>query len=132
MATTMAGTKTSFLRGLDWPADLTIEWIGDTGFVTLDADRRAVITIVTRGTADHYTGLQVEIISKTAGPIDRRYLGFDDFLQLAAGSRTDHTARDGRAHFEVIVHCGWRWYISQPGSTAPVCDAAAAYIRLFE
>lgn len=125
-------TKTSFLRGLlDWPAELTIEWIGDTGYVTLDEDRRAIITMITRGTAHHYAGLQVEIVSKTAGPVDRRYLPFDDFLRLAPGSRTDHALKDGRPHFEVIAYVGWHWYISQPESSAPVCDAAAAYIRLF-
>ena len=110
------GTKKTFCKSLNWP--IVIQWFDLQGTHMLDNDRRAVITMVTRGHKDHYVGFNVEITSKTNGRIESKFFRFDDYLP---NKQNEH-------QFEVIAYCGWKWYIAVPESTEPFTEAVTRWI----
>lgn len=140
-------TRRDFMQHrLDWTPllaiGLPVEWIGAELYVMLDDARRAVISIQTTGTHEHYDRIVCKIVSKTAGPIDDRSFGFQAFLgnvgradRRVGGSHPYPTNDPARnridVRYEVIDYCGWDWYIAIPATTLPLTEAVAAYVRTF-
>lgn len=128
------GTKAEFARSLDWPDDFISEWVGDTGIVRIDDDRRARIDLSTYGQGGHYVGAYVMIINKREGEVDKRFFRFDDFL-LGAVKRTDGREDDypigSNPTYQAIDHVGWHWYIAVPETSAPWCEALQQYVEVY-
>lgn len=122
----MESTPESFCRSFKWGID--IRWSGKTGIHQMGDGRIAKLTLTTRSSRGHiptsgcYVGFAIEIKSKQGGDIDSHRIDFDDHLVQAPGSRKHDC-------FIVIDHCGWKWYIMQPKSTSPFCQAVEAYIN---
>ena len=60
-------------------------YAGRAAFLPLSGNRRARIEFVTRGTADHYEALQITILDKNLGRIDRLWLRFKDYCASQKG-----------------------------------------------
>lgn len=120
---------TALLTSFAWANPAAITWLDKSGYVTLDADRRAIITITTRDTVDTYVGFDVAIVSKTRGNLDSHFFHFDDYLDIKAADQSNpqHLAKT----FSVIKYIGWHWYLATPSSTAPLTGAIEQYIALF-
>ena len=120
---------TAFLKSFAWSTPDTITWLDKSGYIAIDADRRAIITITTRSTVDHYVGFDVAIVSKTRGKLDCHFFHFDDYLDIKAAGQSNpqHVAKT----FSVITYIGWEWHLATPSSTMPLTDAIEQYIALF-
>lgn len=131
----MAPTKespmaaTSFLQSLEF--DIDIKWRGKFGIHRLDDDRHVRLTLTTNGKHQHWEGMRGKVFHKQSGELDHQTFMFDDFLSASLGQR-----KDGRSDhplgsntcFQVIEHCGWHWYISEPKTTKPFCEAVESWI----
>lgn len=128
MVKTQNNDAQDFCSSLGWTIPLT--WRGREGIHLLDADRRAVLTLSSSYIGGHYPQFTVEIVSKTKGVIARRNFVFDEFLP--AGNRSDGRKDyplGGNTCFEVVEHCGWKWYIAVPSSTEPYCRTVESWIN---
>ena len=127
------GTKDGFCRSLEW--EIPIRWFDLTGIHDLDEDRRAKVELTIRGTRDQYLGFLVTILNKREGEVDRKFFHFDDYLDRSMSARTDGREdyphnRDCRC-YEVAANCGWKFYIAEPRTTRPFCEAVEAYVESF-
>lgn len=143
-------TKRDFMQHrLDWTPVLALghpcEWIGAELYITLDDTRRAIVSVDTTGTHEHYDRIRVKVVSKMTGPIDDRSFGFRAFLggvrradSRVSGQHAWPESSPALQHlnqtnvrYEVINHCGWDWYIAIPATTLPLTEAVAAYVLTF-
>jgi len=125
--------RSAFCSSLEW--SVPIKWLDLTGMFQYPDGRLARIELSTRGTVGHYPGFLVSIVSPTAGPIDKKYFRFDDYMSRELEHRKDDRdnwpmSADGLC-FHVCDHCGWKWYIAEPKTTKPYCEAVETYIGLF-
>lgn len=146
-----SGTKTEFCKSLEWKIE--VKWLDKTGFHKLHDGRVARIELESQGTSGEYPGFLVTILNVKEGKVDSKYFQFDDYIDTSSKGRTDGRAYDDStspsrpaAHaypsggkgrcFTVIVHngwnyTGWSWYIANPRTTRPFCEAIEEYIELF-
>lgn len=133
--TTETTTKAEFMKArLDWaPVEalkLPLEWIGSDLFVKLDELRRARISIEAFRCVDHYNQLLVRVLNKREGEVDAKGFMFHEHLG-GVPRKDDHPNREQRGYL-VISHTGWDWYIAVPETTAPLTEAVAAYLAMFQ
>jgi hypothetical protein len=117
---TKHSTMGEFLEA-ELPWTLDFEWFSDGyGVHRLDDDRRAQVTLTTNGYGDHYEGVDVEIISKTGGPIVKKRLLFDSYLLPGgrADDRTDYPIGGNVTYYawtsSMASRREWQWYIAVP------------------
>jgi hypothetical protein len=120
-------TKAAWLQG-EFKWTLPVKWVGIDGFVTLDAERRAKITLSDANYHDHYDKLDVVIINKHQGIVDSKRFKFNDYM--SAVPRPDLTSDDTLWCYD--RDGGASWYIAVPDSTEPLVTAVEEYIRMFE
>lgn len=101
-----------------------VRWFDVVGMIPLDGSRRARLELVTQGTSEHYEGIEVRIVSKTDGPVDRKTFRFSDYVSERHG-RED-------AEIAVIGYVGWKWYCDTKPVLAPLIDAIDNYIATWE
>jgi hypothetical protein len=116
-----AGDKAKFCRSFKWKIE--IKWFDRVGVHQLPDGRLARIEIVTRGTVGDYRAFKVSILSKQEGVIDQHVFAFDDYFAETTDNRIER--------FEVVEHCGWKWYIEKPRTTRPLTAAIEEYIATF-
>lgn len=126
-------SRADFMRKrIDWSPvldlHLTPEWIGSDLFLKLDDERRAIVSFVTQGCAEHYTSMFVRVVNKRSGEVDRKHFPLNEHLRDVP--RAD-SRRDYEGSYQVVSHCSWDWYIAVPSSTLPLTEAIAAYVALF-
>jgi hypothetical protein len=122
-------TLGEFLATLVWSDP--VDWIGDTGYVRLDRDRRACIQAIhgPPNTSQYY-GVRVTIVHRKRGAIVH-----DDFLfadHLDPGARTD--GRGDHPSDFYLWRCserGWGWYIAVPADTSPLTAVVKRFIDTF-
>lgn len=119
--------KAVFCASLEW--SIVIQWFDTTGMHELSSNRVAKLSLHYPSTVGHHSGFRVEIFNKKSGRIDTKFFRFDDFLDRSARTddRKDYPLGTNTC-FQVIDHCGWRWYIAQPRTTKPFCEAVEKYI----
>lgn len=120
-----------FIDALDWHLpNLKVNAAG--AIEELDADRRAVISLYSGNSADHFGGVKVEIVSKTTGHITAQVFLFDDYLDTSPRGRADDRSGNypygGNRTYTVISYIGWRWYIAVPRDDRPFTAAVEDYI----
>lgn len=133
------GTKTDFCKSLDWK--IKIEWLDKTGFYKLRDGRVVRVEPDTQGTLGEYPGFLVTILGVKEGKVDSKYFRFDDYLDPSSKGRRDGRAKDDSTSnpypggkgtcFHVSAHTGWGWYIAEPKTTRPFCEAIETYIEYF-
>jgi|SRR5271165_874061 len=105
-----------------------VRWFDVVGMVPLDDKRRARLELVTQGTSDHYEGIEVRIVSKTDGPVDRKVFLFRDYVSERLG-REKHSLE---AEIAVYGYVGWKWYCDTKPVLAPLIEAIDNYIATWE
>jgi len=123
-ATTTANVRQAFCEQNFKLRKHDVRWFDVVGMVPLDGERRARLELSTYGTHDHYEGIEVRIVSKATGPVDRKLFLFKDYVSERAG-RTD-------ADIEVIGYVGWKWYCDTKPVLAPLIEAIDNYIATWE
>lgn len=126
--------KEKFCRSFDWSKitewSKEIEWFDLTGYVKIDSDRLAKISLDDNGHKDHYSRFVVEIIDINKGRIDSKSFKFSDYLP--ANERSDKRTSDYNGPFEGFDGSrGLEWYIAVPKTTKPLCNTIANWINLF-
>jgi len=130
MAMKKRRTLGEFLATFEWT--VSIDWVGNTGYVHLPRNRRACIQAIhgPPNSSGEYHGIRVTIVHRDRGPIFQ-----DDFLfadQLDPADRAD-SRPDYRSTFH-IWRCserGYEWYIARPADTAPLADSVKRFIETF-
>lgn len=113
---------------LPWAIDVL--WQGKSGVHVIDDDRRATLTIEYSYTRGNYDQFNVEITSKSSGPIVNKRFKFDDHLPRneRADSRESDYPIGGNPCFKVVDHCGWHWYIAMPAHPEKFTQAIEEWI----
>lgn len=135
-------TRHDFMsQRLNWnPVASPRKFIGGDVFFELDDARRAIVSLETHGTAEHYVRLLVRIVNKFTGEIDRKFFAFSEFLRGRIDDRvggphpwpTNNREENAEfTRFEVTAYCGWDWYIAVPADTTTLTEAVASYIAQF-
>ncbi len=101
-----------------------VRWFDVVGMIPIDGERRARLELVTHGTSDHYEGIEVRIVSKANGIVDRKLFLFMDYVSERKG-------RDD-AEISVIGYVGWKWYCDTKPVLAPLIEAIDNYIATWE
>lgn len=130
------------LKAVDFMKELAFEipitWRDASGTHRMDDDRHVNLSIITRGHTSHYTGVNVRVMHKKSGEIDRKFFLFDNFLdrharsdnrELQDNGRPDYPLNNTCCCFQVISTCGWFWYIAVPKTTRPFCEAVEGWIE---
>jgi hypothetical protein len=124
---------TSLLCGDDGlPWEWSPELIGDSLYINLDADRVIKVSLGDRvgrtPYQGHWYGLNLRVISKTAGQIDFNYVDFRTVL----GSNIDRSHPNAHTQDDVYVWedrgYGIDWYILRPSDPAPLVQAVVDYL----
>jgi len=133
------GSKTAFCKSLEW--QIKIEWLDKTGFYKLKDGRVVRIEPETHGTSGEYPGFLVTILNPKEGKVDSKFFLFDDYLDPTSKGRKDGRANDDSTSspypvgkntcYHVIAHTGWKWYIAEPKTTRPFCEAVEQYVEIF-
>lgn len=123
------GSAEAFLSGLPWT--VPIQWYGTQGTLALDDDRRVVLTpsdVLTNGIrhCGSYYGIQIKVVSKTAGRVVGHALRFDDHLDHDDVEPHPNLHHD--PGFHVWTQHGWDWYIRRPRDARPFTRAVEAWI----
>lgn len=126
------GNKVNFLKKVIGLNDKFLGFtkdLGDSLFLELINDRRAIISFTENGCEGHFNSVLVRIVNINKGKIDQNYFLFDDIL------RSDKGIND---KFEVIDYCcrgeDWSWYIEIPNakSIKSLRTQIKEYIDLFK
>lgn len=125
--------KTKFCLSLDW--NMEFSWYDLAGFHQMKNGNIAKIELHEYGTMGTYPGFRVQIISKKSGIVDSKFFEFDDYLdrkENRVDDQDDYPNSPRNGCFMVISHCGWKWYIAEPKTTRPFCEAIESYISNFD
>ncbi len=128
-----ANDKASFCRSFEWIYGSDITWLDKTGIERLPDGRVVRYELETHGCQGTYVGFLVTILNPREGKIDSKMFLFDDYMNIRSNRSDDrlkgpHAYHDG---FVVISNLGWRWYIAEPKTTRPFCEAVRAYVEAF-
>ncbi len=104
-------------------------WQDFIGYRELGGDRLLKVEISERGRSDHFEGLALSIVSRTAGRIDGRWLDFDALgLERADNQITAYPDRP----FVLWLHGrSFDWHIARPASLVPIREAVEDYVALW-
>jgi len=136
----MSKPMTFLAETFDWPYDAE-QHSGDI-IIRLDDERRAVIELTTSvhagfSTSDHWTGVDVSIVSKTAGKIESKLFLFDDVLPTGLAHRTDGRSDyplGSNRCFELIGYArrgADDWYIAHPANPSMFSATVMRWVDLW-
>ncbi len=105
------------------------KFMGRVCMGTLDGGLRVRADFVTMGTADHYEGLQLTVLNRVDGPIDRIILRFRDVLGKKKVPNSSYF-RDGIYPY---IWGNGEWYAYQPTTAdyQTLRQAAGDYLDIF-
>lgn len=129
------GNKTEFCKSLEWK--LKLQWFDKTGIHKLKNGCVVRVELDTYGISGEYPGFLVTIMNPREGKVDSKFFQFDDYMDRT--NRKDRRVEGQNRYpnnersrcYHVIAHCGWSWYIAEPWSTRPFCEAVESYVKAF-
>jgi hypothetical protein len=112
---------------------VTVEYFGDSGYITIDDDRKVRIKLDDPHTIGNFDTIVAILVSKTHGRIQSQSFAFRDYLIPSKQSLKHPNARNvsGMMYAWIYSSGPLEWYILQPESTTPIVDAICQWIDMF-